>query len=81
MAQAQTSYYRNYIGGQWRYYKLSRDMNPDTVDWDMFLGHAFQLGGQPIGPKMPFDRAVYGQWRCYWPRRCSKWLRGSCQCH
>ena len=21
----------------------------------------------PLGPKMPFDRAVFGQWRCYWP--------------
>jgi predicted dehydrogenase len=68
VCQAQTSYYRNYIGGQWRYYKLSRDMNPTTVDWDMFLGHAFSVfPDQPLGPKMPFDRAVYGQWRCYWP--------------
>ncbi len=23
--------------------------------------------GVPLGPKMPFDRAVFGQWRCYWP--------------
>jgi predicted dehydrogenase len=68
VAQAQTSYYRNYIGGQWRYYQLTRDMNPKTVDWDMFLGHDFHvIDGVPLGPKMPFDRAVYGQWRCYWP--------------
>jgi predicted dehydrogenase len=68
VCQAQTSYYRNYIGGQWRYYKLTRDMNPRTIDWDMFVGHAFNLfPGEPLAPKMPFDRAVYGQWRCYWP--------------
>ncbi len=68
VAQAQTSYYRNYIGGQWRYYALSKDMNPKTIDWDMFVGNSFSVfPGEPLGPKMPFDRAVYGQWRCYWP--------------
>jgi predicted dehydrogenase len=68
VAQAQTSYYRNYIGGQWRYYKLTKDMTPKTVDWEMFVGHAFQvIPGVPLAPKIPFDRAVYGQWRCYWP--------------
>jgi predicted dehydrogenase len=68
LCQAQTSYYRNYLGGQWRYYKLTKDMTPKTVDWDMFLGHDFSVvDGVPLGPKMPFDRAVYGQWRCYWP--------------
>lgn len=68
VAQAQTSYYRNSAVGQWRYYKLTKDMNPKTVDWDMFLGHAFEaVKGVPLGPKMDFDRAVYGQWRCYWP--------------
>jgi predicted dehydrogenase len=68
IAQAQTSYYRNYLGGQWRYYRLTKDMNPKTIDWDMFLGHDFQLfPGESIGPKIPFDRAVYAQWRCYWP--------------
>jgi predicted dehydrogenase len=55
--------------GQWRYYRLWKEMNPQTVDWDMFLGHAFKIDtiGQPLGPKMPFDRAVFAQWRCYWP--------------
>jgi predicted dehydrogenase len=68
VAQAQTSYYRNSNLGQWRYYKLTRDMTPSTVDWDMFLGHSFEVfKGQPLGPKIPFDRAIYGQWRCYWP--------------
>src|SRR5262249_11298489 len=68
LAQAQTSYYRNSSVGQWRYYKLTKDMTPQTVDWDMFLGHQFNvLPGVPLGPQIPFDRAVYGQWRCYWP--------------
>lgn len=68
VAQAQTQYYRNSDVGQWRYYKLTRDMNPTTVDWDMFLGHQFSvIPGVPLAPKMPFDRAIYGQWRCYWP--------------
>ncbi|MCS6852298.1 MAG: Gfo/Idh/MocA family oxidoreductase [Gemmataceae bacterium] len=68
VAQGQTSYYRNSNVGQWRYYKLTRDMTPKTIDWDMFLGHAFEVfPGVPLGPKIPFDRAVYGQWRCYWP--------------
>jgi len=68
VAQGQTSYYRNSVVGQWRYYKLTKDMTPKTVDWDRFLGcnsHVFE--GQPLGPKIPFDRAIYGQWRCYWP--------------
>src|SRR6266550_2274758 len=41
VAQAQTSYYRNSEMGQWRYYKLTKDMTPKTVDWDMFLGNSF----------------------------------------
>jgi predicted dehydrogenase len=68
VAQAQTSYYRNSLVGQWRYYKLFKDMNPSTIDWEMFLGHQFSvMPGVPLGPKMDFDRAVFGQWRCYWP--------------
>ena len=59
--QGQTSYYRNSDGGQWRYYALSKDMNPKTVDWKMFLGTDFGLA-----PTMPFNRAKYAQWRCYW---------------
>ena len=59
--QGQTSYYRNSNVGQWRYYGLSKDMNPKTVDWRMFLGTDFGLA-----PEMPFNRAKYAQWRCYW---------------
>ena len=59
--QGQTSYYRNSNMGQWRYYPLTEDMNPKTVDWKMFLGTEFGLA-----PDQPFDRARYAQWRCYW---------------
>lgn len=68
--QAQTRYYRNSNVGQWRYYSLTRDMTPKTIDWDMFLGHNFDVDGVKLGPKpeeMPFDRSIYAQWRCYWP--------------
>ena len=40
----------------------AEDMTPKNIDWKMFLGTEFGLA-----PDMPFDRAVYGQWRCYWP--------------
>ncbi len=59
--QGQTSYYRNSNVGQWRYYPLTEDMNPKTVDWKMFLGTEFGLA-----PDQPFNRAKYAQWRCYW---------------
>jgi predicted dehydrogenase len=66
----QTSYFRNSDVGQWRYYSLTKDMNPETIDWDMFLGYKFDVGGERLGPtpkEVPFDRAIFGQWRCYWP--------------
>ena len=68
--QGQTSYFRNSDVGQWRYYTLTKDMNPTTIDWDMFLGHKFDVNGEKLGPtpdQQPFDRAVFAQWRCYWP--------------
>lgn len=68
--QGQTSYYRNYIGGQWRYYPLKKEMTPQTIDWRMFLGCDFECAGERLGPtpeEMPFDRALWAQWRCYWP--------------
>jgi hypothetical protein len=69
VAQGQTSYYRNSEVGQWRYYRLWPEMNTKTVDWDAFLGHGVSITGDspPLGPKIPFDRAVFAQWRCYWP--------------
>ena len=60
--QYQTEFFRNSDVGQWRYYELTKDMTPKNIDWRMFLGTEFDLA-----PNMPFDRAVFGQWRCYWP--------------
>jgi hypothetical protein len=36
-------------------------MTPKNIDWKMFLGTEFDLA-----PEMPFDRAKFAQWRCYW---------------
>src|SRR5204863_8883792 len=67
IAQAQTSYYRNSLVGQWRYYPLNRTMNPNTIDWAMWLGKNFSVfDGQPLANDRPFDRELWAQWRCYW---------------
>jgi predicted dehydrogenase len=67
VCQGQTSYYRNSLVGQWRYYPLNRTMNPNTIDWPMWLGTNFSVfDGQPLAANRPFDRAVWAQWRCYW---------------
>lgn len=58
----QTEYFRNSSMGQWRYYKLDKEMTPQTIDWKRWLGVSAGLA-----PEMDFDRAVYAQWRCYWP--------------
>lgn len=58
----QTEYFRNSNVGQWRYYKLTPDMSPKTIDWRRWLGC-----DEGLAPEMDFDRAVYAQWRCYWP--------------
>lgn len=70
VVQAQTGVHRNDVRGQWRYYRLTPKMTPKTVDWDLFLGHQFEVNGEPLGPspkEMPFDRALFAQWRCYAP--------------
>ncbi len=58
----QTEYFRNSDVGQWRYYKLERDMSPATIDWKRWLGVH-----EGLAPELPFDRAVYKQWRRFWP--------------
>jgi predicted dehydrogenase len=62
VVQFQTEIFRNSDMGQWRYYPLALDMNPKNINWPMFLGTEFGLA-----PEMPFDRAKFAQWRCYWP--------------
>lgn len=58
----QTEYFRNSDVGQWRYYKLTPDMNPKTIDWKRWLGTEHDLAED-----VPFDREVYKQWRRFWP--------------
>ena len=61
VVQIQTEYYRNSRVGQWRYYKLTREMTPQNINWRKFLGLE-----EGLAPELPFDRAYYAQWRCYW---------------
>jgi predicted dehydrogenase len=58
----QTEYFRNSDVGQWRYYELTKDMSPKTINWRRWLGV-----DEGLGPDLAFDRATYMQWRCYWP--------------
>jgi predicted dehydrogenase len=70
VAQAAGGVFRNDARGQWRFYRLVPQMTARTVDWDLFLGHRFDVNGEPIGPapqELPFDRAAFAQWRCYSP--------------
>lgn len=69
VVMGQTGFHRNDIRGQWRYYRLTPQMSPKTIDWKMFVGHGFEVNGQPISSEsdLPFDRAKFAQWRCYWP--------------
>jgi predicted dehydrogenase len=60
--QFQTEYFRNSNVGQWRYYALNKEMSPKTINWKRWLGTE-----EGLAPNMDFDRAVYAQWRCYWP--------------
>ena len=58
----QTEYFRNSSMGQWRYYKLAKEMSPKTINWEKWLGSK-----EGLAPEMPFDRAIYAQWRRFWP--------------
>ena len=60
--QFQTEYFRNSDMGQWRYYELEKQMTPKTIDWKRWLGVE-----EGLAEDMPFDRAVYKQWRRFWP--------------
>jgi hypothetical protein len=47
----QTEYFRNSSMGQWRYYKLEKEMTPKTINWAKWLGTK-----EGLAPDMPFDR-------------------------
>jgi len=58
----QTEYSRNSNIGQWRYYELTKEMTPKTIDWQRWLGTR-----EGLTEDRPFDREVYKQWRRFWP--------------
>ena len=58
----QTEYFRNSAQGQWRYYKLTPQMNPKNINWKKWLGVE-----EGLAEYEDFDRAVYRQWRRFWP--------------
>lgn len=58
----QTEFFRNSAMGQWRYYKLTKSMNPKNINWRKWLGV-----DDGLAEDRPFDRAVYRQWRRFWP--------------
>ena len=43
-----------------RHNEISKEMTPKTVDFRRFLGV-----DEGLASDMPFDRAIFGQWRCY----------------
>ena len=62
VVQFQTESARNSTYGMSRHNKIAKEMTPKTVDFKRFLGVE-----EGFAPDQPFDRAVFGQWRCYWP--------------
>ncbi len=62
IVQFQAESFRNSIGGMSRHNIITKEMTPKTVDWKRWLGVE-----EGLAPDLPFDRATFGQWRCYWP--------------
>ncbi len=62
VVQFQTEAARNSLFGMSRHNVITKEMTPQTVDFRRFLGV-----DEGLAPDMPFDRAIFGQWRCYWP--------------
>jgi predicted dehydrogenase len=62
IVQFQTEAYRNGRAGMSRHNVITAEMTPANIDWRRWLGV-----DEGLAPEMAFDRATYGQWRCYWP--------------
>ena len=62
VVQFQTECARNGSYGMSRHNEITPEMTPKNVDFKRFLGC-----DEGLAPEMPFDRATFGQWRCYWP--------------
>lgn len=62
IVQFQTECARNGSFGMSRHNEITKEMTPKTIDFRRFLGV-----DEGLCPEMPFDRATFGQWRCYWP--------------
>ena len=58
----QTEFFRNSAQGQWRYYRLEPQMNPQNINWKKWLGVE-----EGLAEYEDFDRAKYKQWRRFWP--------------
>ena len=58
----QTEFFRNSAQGQWRYYKLEKEMTPRNINWKKWLGVE-----EGLAEYEDFDRAKYRQWRRFWP--------------
>lgn len=62
VVQFQTECARNGKFGMSRHNVITKEMTPQTVDFRRFLGV-----DEGLAPEMAFDRAIFAQWRCYWP--------------
>jgi predicted dehydrogenase len=62
IVQFQTECFRNGRAGMSRHNVITEQMTPKNIDWRRWLGV-----DEGLAPDMIFDRATFGQWRCYWP--------------
>ena len=61
VVQFQTESFRNSKGGMSRHNLITKEMTPKTIDFKQFLGVE-----EGLSTDQPFDREVFGQWRCFW---------------
>ncbi|MEZ6139841.1 MAG: Gfo/Idh/MocA family oxidoreductase [Zavarzinella sp.] len=61
MVHLQTGMFHNDIRGEWRYYRIAKEMTSKTVDWQRFLGPTVEGNSEK---NLPFNRATFAQWRC-----------------